>query len=783
MRVRCTLVFVLLAAVAGPVATAHAGTVKVRSVSAPRSATAGASTTVDVTIARKGRTRAAPTSFYLSADSKHDGQDVRLGTAKVGKGRRSGTGRLSAQVKIPAGQALGSYRVIACVGKSCAASRKPLTVTKTPVGTAQLVDQAVASGKLSAEQGLVYRAFAAFGDRRLPAAYAGDDTAHEDTVMRDVAESWPKLSTAQRRQVEPFFTPPAARGSWASGARASGGKAPGAQPACGTGRYAGPGWQSVARKDGHVRIWWNESNGARFAKRARAMLGEAEEAIWRRLWEVFGREPLQDEGQRCFHGGDGKLDIYLRNRLDGTTKGETVPYPGSCSGVPGYIFFNAGADLPTRWELAHEITHAIQFAFPLKSCSSFSHLDEAVATWGAQYVYPHDDREHEFTWFTKEPSTPLAAATYDGWVFPYALEQLDGPGVMQRIYDQGATSIAMNAIDAGVPGGLAKAYPEFAKLAWNHDPVKPSFWEWDGFDPVPEDAGGEIVPEQVDLGAGGQREVDLTPPRAPLSRAYKQPRFGADVRDITVSTPYDADLHVEALLKLRDGTQKTVDLAQRRFAVFCPESPGQRVAEMVLVASDTSTFRTMDQDKPVRVAASNLSCSRYVGTASGVEHHHTQSANTTEKWSATGLVFQHYPSGFDEETVFLYHLVGGTVEWSFSGTNGGCSYQAGPVTFQIKPDGSMGTLNVDSWHIYRKEPVRSYYAFGWNLPVVNGTITCPGNGPQPTTFRPHTFLESGDPTHKPDAPGNGVLEGTWTSDEHSGGGYDVTYNWHLEPDG
>jgi len=93
----------------------------------------------------------------------------------------------------------------------------------------------------------------------------------------------------------------------------------------------------------------------------------------------------------------------------------------------------------------------------------------------------------------------------------------------------------------------------------------------------------------------------------------------------------------------------------------------------------------------------------------------------------------------------------------------------------------MGGLNVHSWHIYRKELVRGYYALGWNLPTVNGTITCQ-NGTQPATFRPHTWLESGDPSHEPDAPGNGVLEGTWTSDEHSGGGYDVTYNWHFEPE-
>jgi len=178
---KCTLALSLLCAVAGPLASAQAGTVKVRSVSAPRSATAGATTDATVAVARRGRTRASAIGFYLSANAKRDGQDVRLkGSAKVANGRRSGTSRLSAGLAIPAGQALGDYRLLACLGKSCAASRRSLAVTERPMGTRALVEQAVAAGKLSPQQGLVYRVFAAFGDRRLPAAYAGDDTAHPD---------------------------------------------------------------------------------------------------------------------------------------------------------------------------------------------------------------------------------------------------------------------------------------------------------------------------------------------------------------------------------------------------------------------------------------------------------------------------------------------------------------------------------------------------------------------------------------------------------------------------
>jgi hypothetical protein len=60
----------------------------------------------------------------------------------------------------------------------------------------------------------------------------------------------------------------------------------------------------VAEKDGHVRIWWKATQQARFASKARALLTEADDHIWRQLWDVFNREPLKDGGEQCFHGGD-----------------------------------------------------------------------------------------------------------------------------------------------------------------------------------------------------------------------------------------------------------------------------------------------------------------------------------------------------------------------------------------------------------------------------------------------------------------------------------------------
>ena len=289
---------------------------------------------------------------------------------------------------------------------------------------------------------------------------------------------------------------------------------------------------------------------------------------------------------------------------------------------------------------------------------------------------------------------PLADASYDGWVFPYALEQLIGPGVMQRIYEQGATHDAMHAIDEGVPGGLAKVYPEFAKLAWNHDPVKPSFWEWDGFDPVPEDAhGAEIVPEQVDPGAAGQQEADLTQPaQAALARVqapevrprhHRGERGGAARREPSRRCPDEAAQRHRAdggpVEASGHGVLPRGDRRANRRA-------GAGGVEHVDIPADGSGQADQGRGHEPRLLA--LRRARSTGT----QTYRTQSADTTESWTGTGLVFQRSSTGVKWDANLNYKLVGGTVTWKYSGTNQGCSYNAGPVTFQVPSDGSMGSL-------------------------------------------------------------------------------------------
>jgi hypothetical protein len=55
------------------------------------------------------------------------------------------------------------------------------------------------------------------------------------------------------------------------------------------------------------------------------------------------------------------------------------------------------------------------------------------------------------------------------------MSQLHGAQTIAAIYRQTERLPVAQAIDAGLPGGLAQTWPEFALKAWNAGPVAPSF--------------------------------------------------------------------------------------------------------------------------------------------------------------------------------------------------------------------------------------------------------------------------------------------------------------------
>jgi hypothetical protein len=763
MKAKCTLL--LLLALLVPAAAAHAGTAKVRSVSVPRTATGGMPLGVKVKVAARGRKVAAKLAFYLSSNAKRDRGDVRL---KVAGGRPG----------LPSGQAPGTYRLIACVRKSCRTSR-PFEVTATPVGTRDLLERDVAAGKLSPQQALVYRAFAAFGDRRLPARYEGDDAEPDDTVMRTVAQQWSQLSAAQQKQLSPFFLPPAAPGSWASRRAGAASSAPAAPAArCDSNQLANRDWRTLAKPGGHVRVWWLKVDERRIGPRARSFVTEIENTIWPKLVAVFGREPLKDGGQRCFHGIDDKLDIYML-RLDRKIA-TTVPYPPNCAGTPSYIVFEAGNHLPDNWEVAHEVTHAFQFAYRYKdTCSAHDNWDEAIATWGAEYAYPKDDSEHFYPWFLEYPFNSLIDASYDGWPFVYAVQQFHGTGPIRSIYDQTEQKDLLDAIDAGLPGGFKKTWPEFALAAWNQDPVSPNFAEWDRFKALPEQVGGKpIVAEQIDPGPTGQTVVDVPLGLKPLTRAYRRFKLGPGITQITVEKPSYADLSVQAIVHTPSGGWKTTDWFQKQ-PVWCPTEAKDRPDEIILVLANSSPYKESSNLSPVRLIATNIGCNKYVGEASGTVTYGStgMSTHTEESFTVTGIVYKRALADQIQAPRFIYDLApGAKVTWSMSGTQSGCTVKAGPVTVDV----NYGQLDIRSSSSPDATWGRRYNAYLSGIPAVQGTATCP-SGTHTQNFGPRASLLSTSGVLDPQKVSpSGALEGT--ASPWSGSDVTANYKWKLVPE-
>ena len=359
--------------------------------------------------------------------------------------------------------------------------------------------------------------------------------------------------------------------------------------------------------------------------------------------------------------------------------------------------FNATYGAPNRWEVAHELTHTFQYAYRYHgSCASYNNWDEAVANWGASYLYPRDDSEHAYPWLLRDPERSLADASYEGWPFPYAMQQLHGTGTIRSIYAQTERLDVLQAIDAGVPGGMKKAWPEFALASLEPGPVSPTFEEWDKLGQLPEANRAPITAEQLDPGAAGQVQVDVPlGGLEPLSRVYRHFKLGPGITQITIEKPSYADLSVQALVHTRDGTWKTEDWYQRQ-PVWCPRDPKDRPDELILVISNTSLTQASPGNVPLRLLATNIGCSRYSGEASGTSTYTTGTDSTEESWKATGLVYDRILADDIKAPRFIFNLTAGSVSWSMSGHSNGCAVKAGPATLPVRADGYNGQLDIRS---------------------------------------------------------------------------------------
>jgi hypothetical protein len=432
----------------------------------------------------------------------------------------------------------------------------------------------------------------------------------------------------------------------------------------------------------------------------------------------MGRLPPSDLGPHVFiddqgkkqdwgDGASGKLDIYIV-AIEGA-KALTTAYPPGCKERPSFVELDPGdarSLTDARDILSHEFMHVLQFTHDLaRPCKEYDNLDDDIAHWAINYVYPADDYEHDRTYYLWYPESPLWNASKSvGWVFPLFLEQTLGPGMIPQIYSHTESEGPWAAVDDGLPGGLKEQWPKFALKNWNQTPVDDSFKAWDRLTDVPLASDKTALkPQQVKLGIEKKVEIPIFVGIPALARSYDI----FDIADDVVKLQFVNGLvgkpgaGVQALIQLSDGTWKEPeDWTDRNEVTLCRDKELEDVKRLVIISSN-STYddlgNELQSDGTKIVAEGDCLPSKYVGTMTGQRspERPTGYQPPTETWTGTATFTKYTGPCSGQWWCFdfnyaTYKAASGSVDWHMTGTlYGSCSVDESQ-TFALGPWDPVG---------------------------------------------------------------------------------------------
>lgn len=405
-----------------------------------------------------------------------------------------------------------------------------------------LIFEAMATGALDRDTAVQYLVFAAFGDPRLPAAYARTAQSLSTTAaMHVVVDEFSSLSPEAQAVVQPFLLPPWAPGSWYETRYPR-------RPAIVGAPAPPPAWATVTTSP-HVIVHYPTAAGAGVAQIAASLANEIDTVIWPRLEAYWGAAhmPLDDSGLATdtATNPDGRLDIALLAPADlPLAGGDETPY-GTPTPSPAHIRLRY--DLPLHGSkttlglyesAAHEIFHACQDSYPQhETYATARWIYEATATWAMDYVYPFTNTEQKFAkGFLDTMNLPLDDTTndrdYGGYLFfQWADRWTEGPEFVKRVWEKYQTLDALDAVDQsfkdsvfGDKVALTDVWGLFLVAAWNRPP-NGFFFQEDGLnDGAKEEQAYTPTPNPDDL-----KSMKATV-RHLAGRYYRFPFAGDDAR-------------------------------------------------------------------------------------------------------------------------------------------------------------------------------------------------------------------------------------------------------------
>jgi hypothetical protein len=341
---------------------------------------------------------------------------------------------------------------------------------------------------------------------------------------------------------------------------------------------AGLARRTAPRSD--VTFFWPKDKPERAAWAA-DLAAETDAVIWPKLTRLMGRTPPPDAQMDCHTAPTDGLDVFLVDDLPDAS-GSTRAY-ACLLNKPNPSFIRI--DTADKHTLAHEIFHALQFAFPDQTdCVRPDWLEEGTAEWAVEFVYPKALGDVNADWLTSYP-TALRTRSYDAWPFWYSVAKHAGAERIRDVYQLLADKGRITAADEGIGTFLAR-WPEFARDAWNDVPVE-SFRDWTETTMRPQIAGRLYGLDGASTRTISIDEVGDVPE---LTRLYRHVLvLDDDVRKISVTdVPKDPDYKLHGLLLMKDGSWKEADLTQGRS--WCRDKPGEDVKEIVFIGSNASPY-------------------------------------------------------------------------------------------------------------------------------------------------------------------------------------------------
>lgn len=723
---------------------------------------------------------------------------LRLGPGIKVSGR--GTKRVVIRGRVPATVKRGLLgTLLVCVNPAQAVKgkgtcRRAARIATSGTSAEERIAGARRTGRLSRANAVLFGVLALRGDKRVPSELRGGlgGPNGEEAAIKAAGNSYPSLPSAVKRQVLPFFVPPPGQGTaWSTPGRKtrSRGRHAAASRAAtldckgyaklDRGYFNGnlyP-WRGVPTADGKAIVWYQANAAfpqiaAQDQATARRYAREMPK-IWKKLTKEFG-PPLSDANEPCYHGPDGRYDVYVDDTVVDIESGGlfrangivalTIPYLAngtgtSCSHRPSWITIRN--DQP-NFVLAHEFMHALQFSHRTADCKgAIAWWTEGSANWAGDFVYPDDNTERKFPLLVADPlGAELVKLDYDAWPFWMMLQRTLGTGALRSVFAQLKTKPSVPAVNAAISGGYAKQIPRFYLSVWNQTPVgnasfaiPKSFVAWDKWNQTP--AAPPAVTLKFDAATANQLLLPLQRtdgfPALSVGAYHRVDIPDPKIKQITFTNDLAGKpgAHVDAMLHLADGSWKLANWTGKKTVTLCRTRAAENVQDMVIVSTNTSTHPLAPFYHTLLAGNTCPLPLHYTGTWTRIVKQPSLGSWTEEIHGTAAFRRPSYggplpwPQFLDSQTQIPYQLVSASATWTVSGElrvdgTGGdyclTTYSGGGTgSVSANPSGSSSEFGIEdiSGREQPPTPTPEPKPFYYSIDVI-------GSSPDSGAYQAHT---------------------------------------------